>query len=315
MRLVETLSEWFDDFLLSLQRRGYSAKTNHNYLHAFRLFLEWVAARPELIRPGDVTTAVLELYQNHMMLRRSRIQAQGKPPRVLSASTRNNHTTVLRGFFRFLRKRDLILVNPAADLEYARKPARVPKRVLSVPEMLRLLDTPSLSSPLGLRDRAAMELLYSTAVRRNELLSLSPKELDFEENSLRVIGKGDRERIVPIGLTAQRTLKRYLEEVRPLWATGQCGKLFLNPNGGPLSAKVLARRICKYGKLAGIKKPLSLHLFRHSCATHLLQGGADLRSIQLLLGHNQLSTTAIYTHLNLGYLRDILRKFHPREND
>lgn len=313
--LHETLRQWVQDFGVDLRRRDYAERTIHSYCGGLLLFVAWVETQDDLKTPGDLTTSALERYQMHLMLRPA-IHNRRAQARTMTAGGRNTALAQLRTFFRFLKKAGRLLGNPALELENSRKTRRLPRNILSVPEVARLLAAVSRSSPSGLRDLAVLEVLYSTGVRRAELLGLNLPDLRLSESMLYVMGKGSKERVVPLGKAATEALQRYLKESRPVLVRGNHQALFVSAShGGRLSVDEIMPLIKNYAKQARIKKKVGLHLFRHTCATHLLRGGADLRCIQTLLGHSDLSTTAIYTRVDLTDLKRTLKRCHPREKD
>ena len=197
-------------------------------------------------------------------------------------------------------------------MEGPKLPRTLPK-VLTVEEVERLISAPDLSTPQGLRDRAMLETLYATGMRVSELVRLTFAQLNLSAGFVRVYGKGSKERLVPLGDLAREYLERYLKEARPLLARGQDSPfIFLNRKGRPLTRQRFWQIIKDYARMVGITKEISPHVLRHSFATHLLEGGADLRAVQMMLGHASLSTTQIYTHLDLRKLRDLHEKHHPR---
>jgi len=219
-----------------------------------------------------------------------------------------------RGFFRFLVIDGRLPVNPADDLRPPRAWKVLP-RYLAVEDVDRLIEQPNISTPRGLRDRALIELLYATGMRVSELLSLRPADVNLEASYLTCSGKGNKQRIVPIGDEAGEWVKRYLREGRAvLLGKRTSPRLFVNAKGGgPGLTRVGFWKILKgYARQAGLTKRLSPHMLRHSFATHLLERGADLRAIQMMLGHADLSTTQIYTHVLEQRMRSIYDKFHPR---
>jgi integrase/recombinase XerD len=315
MSLAATLREWLDDFVLDMQRRGLSERSRYCYRCDLLLFVKWVEEKGELKQPGDLTSGVLEQYQLHLMLRRC-LNKKTVHPRRMTAGSRNRHLAELKSFFRFLKRSHRLLSNPSADLEPARERKRLPRAILSVPEVARLLEAVPKDSPTGLRDWAALELLYGTGLRRRELLQLELGDLRLGEELVHILGKGDRERLVPMGAAARRALSRYLNEGRGALLKGRHPKVFVSSwHGGPVSDRELLRSLREHAARAGLQKKLSFHQFRHTCATHLLRGGADLRTIQELLGHSQLQTTALYTRVEIGDLRKALQECHPREQD
>ncbi|HEY1910383.1 MAG TPA: site-specific tyrosine recombinase XerD [Vicinamibacterales bacterium] len=218
----------------------------------------------------------------------------------------------VRGFYRFLVLDRRLTSNPADDLRPPRAWPSLPK-FLSVDEVDRLLAQPDVASPLGLRDRAMIELLYATGLRVSELVGVRQSDLHLSEHYLTCVGKGSKERLVPIGEQASEWIERYRSNGRPQLLKGAASpRLFLNARGGALSRIGFWKALKRYGLEAGLPRSLSPHVLRHSFATHLLERGADLRAIQLMLGHADLSTTQIYTHVLEARLRTIYDRFHPR---
>jgi integrase/recombinase XerD len=232
----------------------------------------------------------------------------------LAASSISRNLTAVRMFHRFLQQEGAADSNPAQDAEVP-KPRRKLPVVLNIPEMARILESPDDADPMGLRDRALLEFLYATGLRVSELISVAVKDVDEAERLVRVVGKGNRERIVPVGDVAIGYMQRYVKEVRSRIVRRRLSgdALFLSMRGRPLTRYAVWKILKIHLGRAGIDKPVSPHTFRHSFATHLLEGGADLRSVQELLGHADISTTQIYTHLDREFLREVILSFHPRE--
>ena len=218
--------------------------------------------------------------------------------------------SALRSFLRFLLQEGILQEDPAVNLLSFRRMKKLP-HALTQPEVLTLLQAPSTETKNGVKWRAILELLYATGIRVSELVNLSRAEVDLEVGFLRVKGKGGKERIVPIGKEAQEWIKRYLIEIRPFIDKDNSPYLFLTSQGKPYTRQGIWEIIKRMAKKAGIKN-ISPHTLRHSFATHLLQGGADLRIVQELLGHASLSTTQIYTQVDRSYLKEVHRKYHPR---
>jgi len=219
----------------------------------------------------------------------------------------------VRGFYRFLAGDRRIESDPAEDLRAPRAWPALPK-YLAADEVDRLLGQPDVTQPRGMRDKALLEVLYATGLRVSELLSLRPGDVNVSGGYLTCIGKGDKERMVPIGRTACDWVRRYLAEARPaLLRKGKSPWLFVNARGGALSRVGFWKLLKEYGIKAGVSRELSPHVLRHSFATHLLERGADLRAIQVMLGHADLSTTQIYTHVLEARLRAVYDKYHPRK--
>ncbi len=226
-------------------------------------------------------------------------------------STIARHLAALKSFFRYLLKMELIKQNPLALVATPRIPKKLP-RYLEEEEMGRVIEQPSRLGNTGLRDRAILELLYGAGIRVSELTSLNVSSVDLALGYVRVMGKGSKERVVPIGKEAIKALKTYLETARPQWADNVETALFVNKKGGRLSDRSVRTIVHTYCRQAGAKEDLSPHGFRHSFATHLLNNEADLRAVQELLGHRKISTTQIYTHVSNKKLRQVYRMTHPR---
>jgi len=233
----------------------------------------------------------------------------------LESRTVARHLVTLRNFFRFALTQELITVDPALNLESPKIRRSLPG-YLRLEEIERLLAQPDDKTPIGLRDRAMLDVLYSTGLRVSELIGLRVMDLDRAVGCVRCIGKGDKERIVPIGKKALALVDRYLRDARPkLVPAGKqvnSPTLFINRRGSTLSRVGVWKILSAYGRSAGLRVPLTPHMLRHSFATHLLEGGADLRSVQLMLGHSDISTTQIYTHVVEERLKQIYKAHHPR---
>ena len=230
----------------------------------------------------------------------------------LAAASIKLEAVALRIFFRFLLARNILTSNPAENLSIPRVERYLPE-TLNVSAMTRLLESVSSADPLGLRDRAMLELLYASGLRVSELCSVRLEGLDLEEGLIRVTGKGNKTRLVPVGLPAQEAITRYLEIERPKLVSRRSGaEVFLSARGRKLTPQRVWQLIKRYAARAGLEANVYPHLFRHSFATHLLAGGADLRIIQELLGHADISTTQVYTHVDSSRLKAVHQKFHPR---
>ncbi len=232
----------------------------------------------------------------------------------LSARSRARNLSAIRAFHKFLILEGYGQTNPTVNIDFP-KLARYLPSCLNQAEIELVLDQPDTGEPLGLRDRAMLEFLYATGVRVSELISIGTGRLFFEEGFIRVLGKGGRERIVPIGGQAVYFTTKYLQAVRPTLASRlkKTDCIFLNWRGSPLSRMGFWKVLRKYVVSAGITGKVSPHTFRHSFATHLIEGGADLRAVQEMLGHTDISTTQIYTHVDREYLKEVHRTYHPRE--
>ncbi len=231
--------------------------------------------------------------------------------RGLSARSRARRLAALRQFFRFLQREEQLSANPAELLDSPRLPQRLPK-VLPEAEVTALLAAPDPSTPSGQRDAAMLEVLYATGLRVSELVGLTLKQLDLRRGVVRPLGKGSKERVVPMVILAVEKLQLYLAQGRPrLLKDKQTPYIFINQRGGPLTRQGFWKILQQYALKAGVR-PLSPHTLRHSFATHLLSRGANLKVLQMLLGHANLTTTQIYTHLDAARLREMHQKAHPR---
>jgi integrase/recombinase XerD len=234
------------------------------------------------------------------------LMASGLSPRSTARAV-----ACVRGFYKFLAVEQRRESSPADDLRAPRAWAALPK-FLDLDEVDRLLAQPDVATPRGLRDKALISVLYATGLRVSELISLKSTNLHLREGYLTCVGKGDKERIVPIGQEAADWVQKYLAEGRPKLVPKSSPWLFVNARGGPLSRVGFWKLLKEYGLKAGITRNISPHVLRHSFATHLLDRGADLRAIQMMLGHADLSTTQIYTHVLEARLRSVYDRFHPR---
>ena len=291
------LVERFIDFL-SLEQ-GASPRTNEAYerdVTRFAIFAITRGARS----PVDVSARVLREYVYHL-----------KDLGLAPSSIRRNIAAV-RSYYRFLLGEGVVVRDPSERLETPRRWRTLPE-VLTVAEVEKLLAAPTLDHPLAFRDRALLELAYGAGLRVSEWISLGVRDVMLDEAMVRVFGKGAKERLVPIGRSAIGATAVYLRELRPRLESGAGqGRLLLNARGRPLTRMGAWKILRKYVDAAGITKRVTPHTLRHSFATHLLEGGADLRAVQEMLGHADISTTQIYTHVDREYLRTVHRQFHPR---
>ena len=231
--------------------------------------------------------------------------------RKLKATSINRRLSTIRQFFRFLLEEGVITADPTRDLVTPKRGSYLPD-VLSEDEVDRLLSAPDISTPIGIRDKAMLELLYATGLRVSELVGLKVSNLNLHIGYLICHGKGDKERLVPMGETAMRWVAEYTGTVRPSLMKAPSDVLFSSNRGKAMSRQNFWYMVKRYARQAGIWKSISPHVLRHSFATHLLGGGADLRSVQMMLGHADISTTQIYTHVTAQRLKEIHERFHPR---
>jgi integrase/recombinase XerD len=271
---------------------------------ALEHFIRW--CNEQHIRlPGDITRDLLESYQAHLAFYR---KADGE---ALEPSTQATRMNPLKAFCKWLVRKRHLSHDPSIELILPKLPPRLPRRVPTIEEMKRVIGGACAASPQAVRDRAIMETLYSTGLRRMELVRLGMRDVSLDAGTVVVrSGKGRRDRIVPLGLRAAASIERYLREVRPLLQAGlDHGELFLTDYGEPFRRNRLGDQMRRYLARAGL--PGACHVFRHACATHMLDNGADIRFIQAILGHADLSTTQIYTHVSIGKLREVHAATHP----
>ncbi len=287
-RFIDAL--WIED--------GLSAQTLAAYRRDLSLLSRWLRSGPGRglleARESDLLAYMAERHQ------------------ATRATTANRRLSVFKRFCRWALRERLIEADPTLKLSAARTPLRVPK-VLSEAQVEALLAAPDADTPLGLRDRAMIELMYASGLRVSELVSLKTVHLSLDEGALRVTGKGAKERLVPFGAEAHAWVRRYLAEARGAILKGQgSDALFVTARGGPMTRQMFWKLIKAHALQAGIHAPLSPHTLRHAFATHLLNHGADLRAVQMLLGHADISTTTIYTHVARERLKALHARHHPR---
>jgi integrase/recombinase XerD len=291
------LLERFGEFLAL--EDGASPRTLDAYDRDLTRLAAWATSRA-IDTPGALNAAALREFVYHL-------KDLGLAPSSIRRSV-----SAIRTYFIFLLAEGLLQADPSERLDTPKKWRTLPE-VLSVDEVERLLAAISLDEPLVFRDRAMLELAYGAGLRVSEWIGIEVKDVLLEDAMIRVFGKGSKERLVPIGRSAIGSIGLYLRELRSRLERGEGkGKLFLNARGKPLSRMGAWQILRKYVELAGITKHVSPHTLRHSFATHLLEGGADLRAVQEMLGHADISTTQIYTHVDREYLRSVHKQFHPR---
>jgi integrase/recombinase XerD len=287
----------FTDYIALEQ--GLSPRTQEAYLRDLLRFAAYAESKG-VAAPIDVTAKLLREYVYHL-----------KDLGLSPASIRRNVSAV-RTWFRFLTGDAVVVRDPSERLETPQKWRTLPE-VLTVDEVKALIASPTLDQPLVFRDRAMLELAYGAGLRVSEWITLGVRDLLLEDGLVRVFGKGSKERLVPIGRSAIGAAAVYVRELRPKLEKGEGkGVLFLNARGRPLTRMGAWKILRTHVERAGITKHVSPHTLRHSFATHLLEGGADLRAVQEMLGHVDIATTQIYTHVDREYLRQVHRSFHPR---
>lgn len=297
---LEPYCEW-------LRVRSYAENTIELRSLHIRHFTTFCEERG-ILSPEEVSRQVVERYQRHLY---HLIGVKTKKP--FSIRQQISYLGSLRGFFKWLTKERHLLYNPASEMELPRLGRHLPAHVLNAKEAEAVISTPDITTSLGIRDRALMEVLYSTGIRRAELAGLLLYDVDFDNRTVFIRqGKGKKDRMVPIGERACLWLEKYLQEVRGVLVAEPDGlQLFLTPSGEGLSMVYLTELVRRYVVESGVGKKGSCHLFRHTMATLMLEGGADVRYIQAMLGHSQLASTEIYTHVSIRKLKEVHERTHP----
>ena len=293
-------------YLHHLQARNYSPATIERREQALKRFLGWTLERG-IAKADEVTMPVLEAYQAWLWRYR---KPDGK---TMAVNTQRGELLIVKDYFRWLVRQRVLLSNPASELELPRQETRLPPDALTLRQVEALLSVPDVADPLGVRDRAILETFYSTGIRRAELAGLRLEDLNTERHTLRVKGKGNKERVVPVGARALHWLARYIEEVRPrLLIRHEIRALFLTGLGEGFPAQGLGQHVSALMRRADVAKG-GPHILRHTCATHMLEGGADQRFIQQLLGHANADTTALYAQVTITHLQQVHARCHPAE--
>ena len=319
-RFVEAMTAW-----------AFSKRTIPTYTQHVAVFLDWLEKETDVGDLGEVTPEVLSSYQTALLgmerkrpgKRKATEPKNAAAPEApaadggrLSTATQHARLSALRSFFGFLAREGKLLVDPAASLVLPKKRRSLPRALLTPKEALKLVESIDTKTPMGHRDRAVVEVLYATGIRNAELRGLTLADFDAEAGTLFVrAGKGGKDRMLPLGPLVTAIVSDYVQIARPKLAKRPgVTSLFVSNNGWPLWPASVVRIVDLSAKRAGIKKAVRPHRLRHACATHMLQGGADVRHIQRLLGHSSLSTTEIYTRVEIGDLKAVHKRFHPRES-
>ena len=295
------MEEFLKEYLTILRyEKNLSENTTSSYKNDLHKFLAFIN-KSNIKDFSEVSSNLITKFFDHQ--RKSGIDS----------ATSARYMSSIKGFFRFLENNSYIEKNPTDKLSPVKKGRKLPT-VLTLPEIEMILNTPNTSDITGLRDKAILETFYSSGLRVSELINLKINDLHFDDEVIRVLGKGSKERIVPIGSSAVKWVKEYLTRSRPFLEkkTKSQNFVFLNKRGTKLSRMWIWKIFDHYAKEAGIKKEIHPHIFRHSFATHLLEGGADLRAVQEMLGHADISTTQIYTHVDRNYIKQVHKDHHPR---
>jgi integrase/recombinase XerD len=303
---LEKLLERFKEYLII---RNSPERTIEDYCLKLARFFKYLKEKAEIDNILLVTKEDLKNYQSHLYYYRTR---QGKE---LEPGTRYSYLIPLSAFFKFLSRNDYIPFNPMLDVELPKYQKSLPRDIMTQKEINKLLLLPNTKTTAGLRDKAILEVLYSTGIRTGEITTLTIYDMDLQKGLLKINkGKGQKDRIVPLGKIACKYLRKYLNRARPrIKNNSKTQVLFLTQRGYKFSRCNFSRIIQKYTKKLKFKKHITPHSFRHTCATQMLEQGADIRYIQELLGHESLQTTQIYTRVAIKDLKRIHKKFHPRE--
>lgn len=295
------MDTYMDRFLEYLQfEKGLSQNTRAAYKRDLSKFFAFLGQQAAYQDPAEITKKDIISFLTWQI-------DQGAEYSSVARSLSS-----IKTFYKFLILEGILLLNPAGDLETPKIKRKLPQ-VLSVDEVDRLMEAPRVALPIGTRDRAMLELMYGTGIRVSELLSLMVDDINLTAGFLRCLGKGRKERILPVNQTAVEWVLRYLAKARPVLVKNPLQKsLFLNARGNPMSRQGFFKILAAYAVRAGIDKDITPHTLRHSFATHLLENGADLRAVQEMLGHADISTTQIYTHLTKTRIREVYQRYHPR---
>ena len=299
------LVRYMEEHFVWMTVTGYSADPVRARRQHIRKFISWIDERG-IDAPTQIIRPMVERYQRHLFYYR---KTDGQP---LSIGMQAQYLASIKLWFKWLTRQHHILANPAADLDLPRQPKRLPGRILSAAEVEAVLREADPSTAQGLRDRTLLELLYATGIRRSEVASLDLYAPQLLRGVLWVRhGKGGHQRVVPLGTRAMAWLEKYLTQARPELLAADTQALFVSDYGLPMRADQIADKVRRYMDFAGIHKGGATHLLRHACATHMLEGGADIRFIQAMLGHSSLETTEIYTHVSIEKLIEVHRATHP----
>lgn len=298
MESLDVLADHFFNYLLV--EKGLSGKTLESYSSDLSRYLDFLKQN-NIDRISETDTPVI--LRHLMALRESGLKAR----------SRARHLVTIRGFYRYLTQEGAIENDPVKLIDLPKSGLKIPE-ILSVEEVALLLTAPDAKKPIGERDAAMLELLYAAGLRVSELINLKVQDVNLDAGFVRVMGKGSKERIVPIGLHAKEKIGAYLESGRPALLKKISSRfLFVARAGNPMTRQGFWKLIGKYARKAGIRKKITPHMMRHSFASHLLEGGADLRAVQTMLGHADIATTQIYTHVAREHLKMLHEKFHPRK--
>jgi len=295
------------EYLKNMKAIGRSYYTIRVAGYTLKSFVRYLAGE-QIDTIEDLSRDVIEDYQQELAFS---LTAKGMP---LSVRTQVKRLGTIKGFSRFLKEKDYLVHDPADGIKLPKEPRRLPRSILSPIEIKRLIKAQDVRTHGGYRNRVLLEILYDTAIRRSELSNIKLIDLDLDAGYLKVLGKGDKERVVPLCKRVCGLIRNYILFVRPSLLQGKDnGWLMLNSNGGQLKAHTIWKIVKQCARTAKLKKNITTHTFRHTCATHMLKNGAPIRHLQEMLGHASLESTQIYTHVTINDLKEIHARYHPSE--
>jgi integrase/recombinase XerD len=304
MHIKELLPQYLQ-YLHALGRSPHTIKGARYDLNVFIRFLD----SERVYELDDLNRDIIAEYQQDLAFR---ITHKGT---LLSTRSQSQLLSVVRGFTRFLKENDYLLNDPGESIKLPRNPKKLPKSILTIEEVNKLLNAPDTRSNRGYRNRIMLEVLYDTGIRRSEVLGIMLKDMDLDAGYIQVLGKGNKERVVPLSKRVCDMIRSYTLAVRPHFIQGDDpGFLFLNRWGGQMHPNAVWAVVKGCAKLARLKKNVSTHTLRHTCATHMLRNGAPIRHIQEMLGHESLESTQVYTRVTINDLKEIHARYHPSEN-
>jgi integrase/recombinase XerD len=309
---MEEIKRSITEYLNDCRTKGFSPWSIRSYSKALENFVCWLAKEhPEITRIGGISRDAIAQYQMHLYTAESRFKKR------LALQTQYGWMGIVLWFFRWLLAQERILINPAASIQLPKRPQRIPRNYLSLKEIQKLLRVPDINTHIGLRNRTMLEVFYCTGIRAGELQRLKTEDLNLSDGWLTVrSGKGGKDRVVPLGKAAIHFLQLYLDKTRPkLIRDGKQEILFVSQYGRGLSHQSINHIVQRTARLANIKRRITPHALRHTCATLMLRGHADIRHIQEMLGHSSLSSTQIYTRVEIRDLKKVHARCHPREKE
>jgi len=307
---IESLIPKYLNHLRVLNRSAHEIKNTKYYIRVFIRYLNDCHATHTI---QEIDYETVRDYQEDLSFKISRYGTPWK------ARSQNKAVSALRSFFKWLIREDYIISDPTAKIQYAKEPEPLPRHILEEPEIRKILKQPDTQTPLGYRDRVILEILYSTGIRKGELENLKLQDVDIKDGFLRIEqGKNRKDRVVPLGKIACQYLQNYIVSIRSETPKGKhkgrdTGFIFLNQRGNKLHHDTVWNIVIHYAKQAGIKKKVTPHSFRHTCATHMVRHGAHIRHLQEMLGHKSIETTQIYTRVTINDLKKVHAQYHPRE--